>query len=135
MKHPSPTSSTPSSTRGLTLIELMVTLAILSVVAAIAIPAYTGYITTSKQAECQNEVNLIRLAEEEHFLENRQYFTGGNIGALDGNSDFYTPSAAPAGGRNCTYAVTSGDPTSTYTVTATGTNDLAGEGVIVTMTK
>lgn len=135
MKHPSPTSSTPSSTRGLTLIELMVTLAILGVVAAIAIPAYTGYITTSYQAECQNEVNLIRLAEEEHFLENRQYFTGANIGALNAASQFYTPTTAPAGGRNCTYAVNSANPTTTYTVTATGANDLAGEGVIVQMTR
>jgi len=128
---------------GLTLIELMVTLAILATISAIAIPAYNGYIKTSYRSECQNEVAAIKLAQEEFFLENNEYFPAGTgtssgvttIETASGNlyKSSYT-TAAKLAAANCTYAVTSAAGP-TYTVTATGANKLATDGVIVTFTK
>lgn len=106
------------SARGATLIELLVTVAILAIIAAIAIPAYNGYIDASYRTDCRNEVAAIKLAEEEYFLENNTYFLGANAGALQTNSS--SMYQAPTG-SNCAYSVTSSSPTTTYTVTAVGT--------------
>ena len=113
----------PNKLNGMTLLELMVTVAILAIISAIAIPAYNGYIKTSYRTECQKEVAAIRLAEEEFFLENNTYFDGeSGVGADDlvGNSNgvYQEAGEVTAGTNNCTYEVTSGDLTSTYTVNA-----------------
>lgn len=113
---------------GMTLIELMVTVAILAIIAGIAIPAYNGYITTTHKTQCIKEMAAIRLAEEEFFLENNTYFDGeAGIGAddLEGNSGgIYQKSDELINGtNNCTYEVTSADLTTTYTLNA---NKVAG---------
>ena len=125
---------------GLTLIELMVTVAILAIIAAIAIPAYTGYILSSKRTECLNEIAAIKLAEEEYFLANNTYFQGNGWAALQANSNGLYSASCHAQGNcpdgqptNCTYTVGTGSTaniTTSYSITATGVNDLAGEGVI-----
>ena len=120
---------------GFSLIELMFATAIIAVLAAIAIPAYTGYVKNARYAECLNEVAAIQLAEEEFFLERNTYFAGvlnGSTSTLLNN--YYTNNSAAAD-RNCTYTVvagTTGSIATSYTVTATGVTNLAGEGVIVT---
>jgi type IV pilus assembly protein PilE len=119
---------------GITLIELMVVVAVLAIISAIAIPAYRGYIKTGYRSDCHNEVGAIQLAEEEFFLENNAYFPGGDVATLQAASaGAYTPSPdALAGTANCTYAVAVAG--NNYTITATGANKLAGEGVILTKT-
>jgi type IV pilus assembly protein PilE len=105
---------------GFTLVELMVTVAILGVVASIAIPAYNGYIITSRKSECQNEVASIKLAESEYFLDNNSYF-GATTGAVadlkSASGGIYEPSAAAAGANSeCVYKVTT--TATTFTITA-----------------
>ncbi len=75
------------SAKGFTLIELLITMAILGILAAIAIPAYNGYITTAKMSEAQNNLAALRLAEEEYFLENNAYFTGADYTELESYAD------------------------------------------------
>ena len=77
----------PSLRKGFTLIEMLITLAILGVVSAIAIPAYNGYIKTAKMSEAHNNLAALRLAEEEYFLDNNEYFDGGNWSTLESDSD------------------------------------------------
>ena len=72
---------------GFTLIEMLITLAILGIVAAIAIPAYNGYITTAKMSEAHNNLAGIRLAQEEYFLENNNYFLGADYQTLESASN------------------------------------------------
>ncbi len=126
--------STLLKNRGMTLIELMVVVAVLATVTAIAIPAYTGYVTSSRIAECQNEASAIQIAEEEFFLSNNTYFAGSTKADLQNNSNgFYTATAN--GWNNCTYSVTLSGGGNGYTLTATGINKLAGKGTVVTITK
>ncbi len=77
---------TKTTHKGFTLIEMLITLAILAVVTSIAIPAYTGYVKTAKMAEAQNNLAALRLAEEEYFLENNSYFFGADYSELETNS-------------------------------------------------
>ncbi len=118
---------------GFTLVELMTTVAILAIVATIAIPAYNGYITTSHKTECHNEVAAIRLAEEEHFLDNNFYFKGNNVGELEANSSntYKASSAAKSGKTECDYSVSV--TATTYDIKATGNanNHLASIATVV----
>jgi type IV pilus assembly protein PilE len=68
--------------KGLTLIELMITLAILGVIAAIAIPAYNGYISTARETEGWNNLRALQVAQEQFYSENNSYFTGANYSTL-----------------------------------------------------
>lgn len=62
--------------RGFTLIELMVVIGILGVLAAIAIPAYNGYISTSRGGAAKANLEPLRLAEEDYWLDNGTYVAG-----------------------------------------------------------
>ncbi|VAW99088.1 hypothetical protein MNBD_GAMMA22-1425 [hydrothermal vent metagenome] len=123
---------------GMTLIELMIVIAILGIISAIAIPAYTGYVTSARAQECQQEVASLALAQEEFFLEQRTYFEGGSTGALETNSQgLWSPSEANVNNRNCSYVIVAGTTgiATSYQITATGINNLAGKGTIATKTK
>ncbi len=124
--------------KGVTLIELMIVIAILAIISAIAIPAYTGYIKTARIQECQQEVASLSLAEEEFFLEQRTYFAGGDIATLIVKSQgLWKPSEGTAANRNCTYSIVAGvnGIATSYTITATGSNKLSTEGTVLTKTK
>ena len=130
--------------KGFTLIELMITVAILAIVAGIAIPAYNGHIRNARLSECATEVGTIKLAQSEFFLENNAYFPAAGssvstIPAIESASEgiyvsSYTVAGTSAaatsatttniGNANCTYTVSSTAAPS-YTVTATGQNLLS----------
>jgi prepilin-type N-terminal cleavage/methylation domain-containing protein len=54
--------------RGFTLIELMVTIAILGILAALAIPAFTAYVARSKTAEVSANINVMFKASSTYYL-------------------------------------------------------------------
>ena len=53
--------------KGFTLIELMVTVTILAILAAVAIPVYNNYVYKSKTAEATTNISGIRTLEESIF--------------------------------------------------------------------
>lgn len=61
------------SNRGFTLIELMITVAIVGVLAAIAIPQYTRYQLRSKRAEAHTNIGGIKTSQEGFRAENDNY--------------------------------------------------------------
>jgi prepilin-type N-terminal cleavage/methylation domain-containing protein len=63
---------------GLTLIELMIVVAILTIIAAIAIPAYNGYIREAKLGVARQNMDTLRLFLEDYYLENGTYKAGGS---------------------------------------------------------
>lgn len=69
--------------RGFTLVELMITVAVVAVLAAIAIPAYNDYSRRSKIAEATSGLSELRLRGEKFFADNRSYaiFNGTIAGA------------------------------------------------------
>jgi len=58
---------------GFTLIELMVTVAIVAILAAVAIPSYQQYVVRGKRAAAQAQMMEIANREQQYFLANRAY--------------------------------------------------------------
>lgn len=124
--------------QGVTLIELMIVVAIVGIISAIAFPAYTNYVKTARIQECQQEMASLTLAQEEFFLEQRTYFQGASTSAIaTASTGLWKPAEPLAAKRNCDYSIVPGGSgiATSYIMTATGTNKLATEGVIVTKTK
>ena len=118
--------------KGMTLIEIMVSVAIIAIIGGLAIPAYTDYVRTGKAQVCLDEAKNIMLAEEEFFnipANGNTYFIGnlttGNLGTLPAASTgLYRPSARATDNCNYTVALSA----TGYDLTIDGTNDLAVEG-------
>ncbi len=92
--------------QGYTLIEAMITVVILAVLTAIAIPAYRGYISTARMSEGRNNLAAIQLAQEEFYLETNGYFEGATYAILESNSNgLWTRTGTDDGTFNFTYAV------------------------------
>ena len=114
-------------TQGFTLIELMITVAVIAIIAAIAVPNYTDYVTRSKFSEAQGQLADLRVKMEQYYMDNRRYSTttgGGTCGIPGGN----TPTTQ--GTRYFTYTCASTNPNAAgdqqYTLTASG---VAGQGL------
>lgn len=99
------------SANGFTLIELMVTIAIVAILAAIALPSYSDYIKRGKLTEATNALTDYRVHMEQSYQDNRQYGTGTTCAVT-----------LPTTTENFTYtcAVTGAGTLQTYTATATG---------------
>ena len=106
------------TTKGFSLIELMVVVGILAIISSIAIPAYKGYLKTAKMSEAYNNLAALRLAQEEFFLENNSYFEGTTTAILALNSaGLWSAAKGSDGNVNFKYESTG---TSTWVAKATG---------------
>ena len=94
---------------GFTLIELLVVVAIIGIIAAIAVPQYSDYVTRGKIAEAISNLTEMRAKLEQHFQDNRTY-----VGACAAGTVAPLPT-----GRYFTYTCPTLGAT-TFTVTATG---------------
>lgn len=64
---------------GFTLIELMITVAIVAILAAVAVPAYRDYIVRSRLADGTNALSSLRARMEQYYQDNRTYKSVGAI--------------------------------------------------------
>jgi type IV pilus assembly protein PilE len=63
----------PKLTAGFTLIELMITVAIVAILAAIAYPAYTDQIAKGRRAECRGGLMQALQQQERYFTQYNAY--------------------------------------------------------------
>ena len=115
------TTKKPNMT-GFTLIEVMITVAVVAILAAVAMPQYFDYVTRSRLVEAKTNLVDMRTRLEQFFLDNRTYPTSCiAAGAAPSAVQINLPANAKF------FTVTCGNlSATTYRVTATGTGSMAG---------
>ena len=103
--------------RGFTLIELMITVAIVGILAKVAIPAYMDYTKRGKLTEAFNNLSTCSMSLGQYYQDNRTY-----VGASLGGG---TTSQCQTSSTNFGYALSNQTATG-YTLTATGNGAASG---------
>ena len=97
------------SSKGFTLVELMIVIAVIAILSAIAIPAYNDYLTRGKLAEGIAGLSDGRVKMEQFFLDNKTYVGG----------------PTPGQTTNFSFSLDPAPTASTYTIKATGKGSLS----------
>ena len=104
--------------KGFTLIELLIVIAVIGILAAVALPSYSDYITRGKIPDATSGLASKRVKMEQFFQDNRTYLAVApqtNDCDLDTTTSEYFNFSCPA-------AATA----TTYTLEATGKASMAG---------
>jgi type IV pilus assembly protein PilE len=119
--------------RGFTIIEVMITVAIIAILAAIALPAYNDYVQRAKLTEAMNGLSETRVRLEQFYQDNRNYGTPDGVGncGKDAGGGVRVPMPAAPQMKYFTFACTVAPapgpiPGQQFTITATG---IANEGL------
>jgi prepilin-type N-terminal cleavage/methylation domain-containing protein len=122
--HPHPVEGSPTpgfmATRGFTLIEVMVTVAIVAILAAVALPSYRDHVLRGLLIDAATGLSTFRAEMERHFQDNRTYESVGSI---------TSPCEVAAAQRtvgNFVISCVAGPAAAAYTLQAVGTGPVAG---------
>src|ERR1700730_8393901 len=76
--YPQMNTQIASRLRGFTLLELMITVAIMGILAAVAYPSYRNYVLRGQIVDATNGLSALRANMERYFQDNRTYVSVGN---------------------------------------------------------
>ena len=106
--------TTHRHTRGFTLIEVMITVAIVAILSAIALPAYTAYIQRSRVPPALDALSALATRMEQRFQDTGSYTC---TDALGDAGDFGIACEAGEDGQSYTATATGSGPVDGYTYT------------------
>ena len=105
--------------RGFTLIELMITVAVIAILAAIAFPSYQDSLRKSRRTDAKNALTQAMANMERYYTENNTYLTA----AICGTNPLICPGSCSAGTctsteQNYTIALNPVPTATTFTIEA-----------------
>lgn len=109
---------------GFTLIELMITVAVVAILAAIAYPAYTEQVRKARRSAAQSAVMEAASKEQQLFLDRRSYQAAANTAAMEAAPLRVNVGSSARGFYN--FSITTGvdaDGSPTFLITAAPTGD------------
>jgi len=109
--------------QGFTLVEVMVTVAIVGILAAVAIPSYKGYVTRGKVPEATSNLAVKQVRLEQYFLDFRTYAGAPDCKSDTSSSKYFTFSCSTESATAFTLQAEGKDTMSgfKYTVNQSGT--------------
>lgn len=98
-----------SASRGFTLIELMIAVAVVAILAMIAVPTYTAQMVKGRRSAAEAVLLDIAQRQQQYFLDSRAYAP--NVAALGTTTPvnvqaYYTVTTAPGAGLPPTFTAT-----------------------------
>lgn len=107
--------------RGFSLLELMIAVAIVGIIAAVAIPIYSNYISDAETGVLRSNIDSIRLFQEDFRLRRGAYASGNYEFGVD-TSITDAIGWSPQENDGTTYSVVLVNGGASYQVTATNAN-------------
>ena len=88
------------SSKGFTLVELMIVVAVIGILSAIAYPSYTEYVLRGRRAEARTALMDLMQQQERYFTQNGRYFSfatdaSGVVSTTDANGVITSPATVP----------------------------------------
>jgi len=112
---------------GFTLIELMITVAIVGILAGIAYPSYQESVLKSRRVDAQGALLGFANAMERHYTETNSYLGAGVSSANTGLPGIYSQKSPVSGTENYYTLTINAATASTYTLRAAPTTIQAGD--------
>jgi type IV pilus assembly protein PilE len=113
---------------GFTLIEAMITVAIIAILAGVALPAYNNYIVRAQLREATSQLLAMRIKMEMYYQDNRSYVgacAAGTVAPLPPPANVGDPAGTLKYFTITCPTLTEGPPQA-YTIQADGMGKLAG---------
>ena len=122
--------------RGFTLIELMITVAVIAVLAAVAYPSYMEYLKKGRRAAAQTFIMEVANKQSQYLLDARNYAVSGDATAITNAASGTPPGlgltvpsdVSPYYDLKVDPAAATNPPT--YTITATPKGTQANDGIL-----